>query len=92
MAGDSSSGKMHLVYEDLKIKVIDRDNHGVSPSDYLRGLFSNTVRPEIQITCLMPMTKCARSQIEHVREPDSPFFQHLWYSLRSGILDIVMRM
>ncbi len=91
MVEDSSSGSMHLVYEDLEMKIIDRDGHGGTPSGFMMGLIAKNfvLRPEN-----LPDTndEIRTGVIDHVRESDSPFFQHIWYSLRSGIFDIVLRM
>ncbi len=91
MIDDSSSGRMHLVYEDLEMKIIDRDDHGGTPSGFIQSIIVKEalLRPE---NLADSNDEIRTGDIDHVREPDSPFFQHLWHSLRSGIFDIVLRM
>jgi len=90
MFDDSSSGRMHLVYENLEMKIIDKDDYSESTSDVIVGFITNNVvlRPD---NLADSNGEVRTGEINHVREPDSAFFQHLWHTLRSGIYDIVLR-
>jgi hypothetical protein len=91
ISGNKSTGLMHLLYEDLKIKTIDKD-------DYRRGLRRSIISllaNEVAIRSNnMPNSdgKVREGEIDYERdvEQDS-FFKFLWQSLRSGLFDIVIR-
>lgn len=88
--GDSSSGSMHLLYENLKIDMVDMGDHEESFQSSVLSLLTNKV-------ALMSKNeaegenKARTGEIKNVRAPDSSFFQHIWHSLRSGIIDIILR-
>ncbi|MBP3193987.1 hypothetical protein [Natronogracilivirga saccharolytica] len=91
MTDDTSSGSMHLVYEDLKMEIIDMDDYDTS--------FTNSIKSFIANEAVLRADNLADSndevrtgEIDHVRNSDSSFFQHLWHSLRSGIYDIALRL
>ncbi|MFU8859471.1 MAG: hypothetical protein ACNA8K_03515 [Cyclonatronaceae bacterium] len=92
MAGNKSSGQMHLVYEDLKVKSIDKDDYRGGISRSVISLLANqfAIRSDN-----MPdsdgMVK--EGVIEHERNPgEDPFFKYLWQTLRSGLFDILMKL
>ena len=91
MKADSSSGSMHLVYEDLKVEVVDKDDHEESFIDSIKSLLANEIVLEAH-NVADDNNEVRTGEINHTRPPDSPFFQHLWHTLRSGIYDIAIRL
>ncbi len=89
MMDDTSSGSMHLVYENLQMELIDRDDYDTSISNSIKSLITNKV--VLGSENLADSNNEVRTgDIDHVRNPESSFFQHLWHSLRSGIYDIAL--
>ena len=90
MMADTSSGRLHLVYENLKMELIDKDDYDVSFMNSIKSLLANEV---VLISDNLPDSDydVRTGEIDHVRPPESPFFQHLWLTLRSGLFDIVLR-
>jgi hypothetical protein len=92
MADNISSGQMHLVYEDLKIQTIDKDDYrgGIS-----RSVFSLLANQFAIRSDNMPDSDGSTKEgvIDHERNPDEDsFFKYLWETLRSGLFDIVIRL
>ena len=90
MIDDTSSGRMHLVYENLKLELIDKDDYDASLMNSLKSMLANEV--VLESDNLPDSNNDLRTgEIDHVRPPESPFFQHIWFTLRSGMFDIVLR-
>lgn len=92
MAGNKSSGQIHLIYEDLKVKAIDKDDYEGGFSKSVMSLLANqfAIRSDN-----MPdsdgMVK--EGVIEYERNTsEDPFFKYLWQTLRSGLFDILMKL
>ena len=90
MMADTSSGRMHLVYENLQLEIIDKDDYHVS--------FINSIKTSITSNAVLRSDNLPDSNndvrigdIDFKRNPESSFFQFLWHSLRSGIYDIALR-
>jgi hypothetical protein len=92
MADNISSGQMHLVYEDLKVKTIDKDDYR---GGIRRSVFSLLANQFAIRSDNMPDSDGSLKEgvIDHERNPDEDsFFKYLWETLRSGLFDIVMRL
>jgi hypothetical protein len=90
MIEGSSSGRMHLLYENLKLEMIDRDDYQVNITNSIKSFIANEV--VMRSENVADSTDQERiGEIDHVYNPESSFFNNLWHSLRSGIYDIVMR-
>jgi hypothetical protein len=92
MEGNISSGQMHLVYEDLRVKTIDKDDYGGGVRRSVISLLANQFAIR---THNMPDNDGSVKEgvIAHERNPDEDsFFKYLWETLRSGLFDIVMRL
>ena len=92
MADYISSGQMHLVYENLKIQTIDKDDYrgGIS-----RSVFSLLANQFAIRSDNMPDSDGSTKEgvIDHERNPEEDsFFKYLWETLRSGLFDIVIRL
>jgi hypothetical protein len=89
MIGDISTGRMHLLYDDLKIKFVDKDDYSENLRMSVRGfitekfVLANENLPDDNGTM-------RTGRIDHKREPNDAFFKYLWQTLRSGILDILI--
>lgn len=90
MMDDTSSGRMHLLYENLKMEIIGRDDYDVSFTSSIKSFIANkaVLRSENSADST---NEEQTGDIDHARNPESSFFQHLWHSLRSGIYDIALR-
>ncbi|TVQ07994.1 MAG: hypothetical protein EA364_15985 [Balneolaceae bacterium] len=91
ISGNKSAGQMHLVYEDLKLKTIDKDDYR---GGLRRSIFSLLANEVAIRSNNMPNSDGSVKEgvIEHERDTEQDsFFKFLWQSLRSGLLDIVVR-
>ncbi len=88
MNDNTSSGKMQLVYENLKIELIDKDDYHISFTGSIKSSITNNIILKSENLADYD-NEIRTGDIDHVRNPESPFFQNLWHSLRSGIYDIV---
>ncbi|MEX2352231.1 MAG: hypothetical protein WD529_07340 [Balneolaceae bacterium] len=90
MLADTSSGRMHFVYEDLKLDLIDKDDYHVSFTNSIISFLANNIA--VRSDNLADSSNEVRTgEIGHTHEPEAGFFKYLWHSLRSGIYDIVLR-
>ncbi|MCH8495959.1 MAG: hypothetical protein LAT57_10075 [Balneolales bacterium] len=91
MMADTSSGRMHLIYDDLKVEIIDKDDH---EEGFMKSIVSLIANEGVLRSNNLPNSEdeVRTGEIDHVRPPESPFFQHLWQTLRSGLYDIVLRL
>lgn len=90
MADDTSSGNMHLIYEDLAIKSLDREDYSESAGNYISSFLLNdlALRPDNMADSDDEVRK---GNISHQRNPEDSFFRYLWLTLRSGIYEIILR-
>ena len=90
MMDDTSTGRMHLVYENLQMEIIDRDDYDVSFTNSIKSFIAN--KAVLRSGNLADSTNEERTgEIDHIYDPESSFFKYLWHSLRSGIYDIASR-
>jgi hypothetical protein len=88
MIGDHSSGNMHLIYENLSVHVIDKDDHTENLISSFKSLYLNII--ELNSENLPHENGTVRTgEISYERPPEESFFRYLWYTLRSGILDVI---
>jgi hypothetical protein len=90
MVDDTSSGNMHLLYENLQMEIVDRDDYHVNFVSSLKSYVAN--KAVVRSENLADSTDEGRAgEIDHIRDPESSFFKYLWQTLRSGIYDILLR-
>ena len=90
MENETTSGRMHLLYENLEMEIVDRDDYDVSFTNSIKSFLAN--KAVIRSENLADSTNEARTGvIDHEYDPESSFFKYLWHSLRSGIYDIASR-
>ncbi|PKD44319.1 hypothetical protein [Rhodohalobacter barkolensis] len=90
MVDDTSSGNMHLLYENLQMEIVDRDDYHVNFANSIKSYVAN--KAVVRSENLADSTHQGRTgDIDHVRDPESSFFKYLWQTLRSGIYDILLR-
>ncbi|WP_372906038.1 hypothetical protein [Rhodohalobacter sp.] len=90
MVDDTSSGNMHLLYENLKMEIVDRDDYHVNFANSIKSYVAN--KAVVRSENLADSTHQGRAgEIDHIRDPESSFFKYLWQTLRSGIYDILLR-
>jgi hypothetical protein len=86
-----AEGRVQAAYQDLKLAVLDRD------TDTEKGLknrmatfFANTfkIRPDNPSRGSAPAKE---GKVAYERKPEDTFLQVLWFSLRSGVLDLIKR-
>jgi len=82
-----SSGVMNIVYDDLKIRQINKDDHKHSLIGHLTDFIVNEV--VIRPSSRNAQADAREGEISASREPEHGFFKYLWISLRSGIFDII---
>lgn len=90
MKDDTSSGKMYLIYENLTIKPVDKDEHEGSFMKSVRGFFVNDLALRSE-NMADRNDEVKTGEIKYERDPDDSFFKYLWQTLRSGIFDIALR-
>ncbi len=90
MAGNVSSGYIHLLYDNLKIRFVDKDDYSRNLKLSIRTFFAKNFA---LLSENMPDENgTARiGKIDHEQEPDDAFSKYLWQTLRSGILDVLLR-
>ncbi len=90
MLDDTSSGNMHLLYENLQMGIIDRDDYHVNFANSIKSYLAN--KAVVRSENVADSTHVGREgKIDHIRDPESSFFKYLWQTLRSGIYDILLR-
>lgn len=90
MINDTTSGRMNLLYENLKVELIDMDDYEISLKNSIISFVANKVA--LRVENLADSNNQKRTgEIEHVYDPESSFFKNLWHTLRSGIYDIALR-
>lgn len=90
MMADTSTGSMNLVYEDLIVEVVDKEDHEEGFIDSIKSLLANEIALKSE-NLADSDNEVRAGEIDHFRGPESPFFQHLWQTLRSGLYDIVLK-
>ncbi|MCH8569028.1 MAG: hypothetical protein LAT67_12215 [Balneolales bacterium] len=91
MQNNQATGNMRIVYEDLKIKPINKDDYSSSTRGNIVGFLANEIALRSNN---MPDSngEVKEGKISHERDPEEdPFFKYLWQTLRSGIFDILIR-
>ncbi len=90
MIGDVSTGRMHLLYDDLNITLVDKIDYSKNLSTSIKGFIAETFI--LQTENLPDDNGALRTgKIDHEREPDDAFSKYLWQTLLSGILDVLLR-
>lgn len=90
MVDDTSSGIMHLLYENLQMEIVDRDDYHVNFTNSIKSYVAN--KAVVRSENLADSTNEGRTGvIEHERDDEASFFKYLWQTLRSGIYDILLR-
>ncbi|MGA2091674.1 MAG: hypothetical protein ABSH12_09485 [Endomicrobiales bacterium] len=87
-----ATGAMKALYKDLKITVLSRKTGGSNGIiNKLSSLLMNhiAIRRENMADTKTPFKT---AKIEYIRKPQNTFLQFLWFSLRSGVLDVLFLM
>ena len=89
MKGEQASGWISMFYEDLSIDLIDRDDHEQGFIDRVGGFLMNQIA--VRSDSRNNGEDFREGEISEEQVPENGFFNYLWISLRSGIMDIVRR-
>ncbi|TVR26079.1 MAG: hypothetical protein EA390_15060 [Balneolaceae bacterium] len=89
MQGEEASGWISMFYEDLSIDMIDRDDHERGFRDRVGGFFMDQIA--VRADSRNNGEEHREGEISEEQEPENGFFNYLWISLRSGIMDVVRR-
>ena len=89
MQGPNASGRISMFYEDLSIDLIDRNDHDRGLRERLGGFFMDNIA--IRSHSRNNDDDHREGEISEEQEPEKGFFNYLWISLRSGIMDVVRR-
>ncbi|MEX0770626.1 MAG: hypothetical protein WD035_07830 [Balneolaceae bacterium] len=85
----SSSGSVQIHYDRFNMKRVDRDDYHQNLGNRISGLFMNQI---VMRSSSMDKNQEFRAGIVSAeRDPEKGFFNYLWISLRSGLLDTVSR-
>jgi hypothetical protein len=91
MANGQSRGKVHAIYSDLKIAVLDKGTDTEKGlGNRIATLFANTFK----IRSSNPANGSSmmkEGKVDYRRKPSDTFLQVAWFSLRTGILDLINR-
>lgn len=84
-----SSGEVQVQYKDLKIAVLNKTTG--SAKGFMDGVASFIANTFTIRTKNMPdkSGKITTGKVNYVRKKDDPFFRFVWFSLRSGLKDVV---
>ncbi len=90
ISGDISTGRMHLLYDNLKLGFVDKDDYSQDLTMSARRFFTDhfVLRSE---NIPDENGTARKGEIDHEREPGDAFSNYLWQTLRSGILDVLLR-
>jgi hypothetical protein len=89
MRGKQANGLIWMHYDDLSIELINRDNHERGFRNRVAGFLMDRIA--IRSSSENNGEDFRRGEISEEQEPEKGFFNYLWVSLRSGIMDIVRR-
>jgi hypothetical protein len=84
-------GRVQATYHDLKLAMLDRDTDTEKGlKNRLETLFANTfrIRPD---NPAKGSGIAKEGKVGYERKPEDTFLQVLWFSLRSGVLDVIKR-
>lgn len=88
VTGDRARGHVRAIYRDLKITILDKQ------SGTEKGL-DNRIASFIANTFALQRSSAQGSmkegKVNYRRRPDDTFIQVAWFSLRSGVLDVIYR-
>lgn len=84
-----ASGSLRVIYKDLSVAVLNKDTgseKGIFDrvSSFIGKTFVIRESNKLDEEGLMMIGK-----IKYTRKPDEPFFQFVWFALRSGIGNVV---
>jgi len=86
-----AQGRVQAIYRDLKLTMLDRDTDTAKGlKNRLATFFANTfkIRPANPAQGSAPAKE---GRVAYERKPEDTFLQVLWFSLRSGVLDVIKR-
>jgi hypothetical protein len=84
-----ASGSLRVIYKDLSVVVLNKDTGSE------KGIFDRATSWVGKTFILRGSNKLDENvlekigKIKYIRKPDEPFFQFVWFALRSGIGDVV---
>jgi hypothetical protein len=83
-----SAGTIHAAYKDLKVVALDHTGSENGVANTLMSIFANNVK--LRTTNLPDASGSMKiGTIHHVRAADEAFLEYAWFSVRSGLKDIV---
>ncbi len=89
MRSENASGVLDIIYTDLSIDVVDRENQGQNLVNVIEGFFADRI--VVRSGSSSASGESREGEISENRDPDSGFFNYLWSSFRSGLFDAVKR-
>jgi hypothetical protein len=89
MRSDNSKGIVDILYSDLSIDVVNRDDGEQNLVNVLEGFIADRIM--VRSGSSSASGESREGEISEERDPDSGFFNYLWSSLRSGLFDAVKR-
>ncbi len=84
-----SDGYVSIRYNGLEIEKVDKIDLESGFSDRISGFLYNQVA--LRSSSINDGEEARKGEISHEREPERGFFNNMWRSLRSGILDTIKR-
>lgn len=89
MREERAEGWIDVHYDDLSMELIDRDDHDQGFRDRIGSFLMDQIA--VREDSRNNGEDFRRGEISEEREPEKGFFNYLWISLRSGIMDAVRR-
>lgn len=86
---EKSEGTITIHYDDFSMKLIDRVDHNQGFRNILASFFMDEIA--LRASSSHSEGDSRTGEISEERNPEKGFFNYLWVSLRSGILDVVKR-
>jgi len=89
VAAGRAHGSVHAIYRNLDVAFLDKVTHSEKALDkritsFLANTFKIKNSESKDISGLV-----VEGKVNYTRKPENEFMQYLWFSLRSGILDVI---
>lgn len=90
MLDHQAEGTIAIRYDDFGMEMVDRVDRNQNFMDRVTGFFVDRI--SLRSSSENGGEDVRRGKIAQERDPDKSFFNYLWASLRSGIMDVIKRL
>ena len=89
IAGENADGFFMVHYDGLSLEKIDRVDHTQGLSEYISGFFMDQIA--LRESSIQNDEVFRKGEVDQEQDSLSGFFNNVWKSLRSGIMDAISR-